>query len=1413
MPRVCLALSSISTSSTAGNVRKCAAYNVTVDSPGNGRYDDFGTQRVSNTFTIPNGVTVSAMGIWFHTYTTRAGYISLKLQKGGVDITGATCSMQVTAGNFPARYGFRTLPNFTTPVVGDGSSTYRIVAQCTTATAFGGSAQANSIGWMRSATASDWGWATIDDSDTTTGITAGDTLVTNIGANVTVDSTTPTLAPIVAGGPSLWLGDGSNLIGSAGGTIDLGAGNLDWSSNSALKAGTSGSPLSGASPFTIKTSLPTGSFLIQSHYMLTDLPDYSKYVEWFGANSVTSCYLHIGSAYSGSNASGQNKITFEEAIPGTWTVGDSIPLMAKDQAGGDAGNAGAYYTISAIDAPNKTITINANLNASVITGGVVINVSECARVCGIQIQSTNRIKLAYVQSPGNDQNDHATIKGVYAKNCSLAMNDLTGSTSVIDGWFTDFQGNNVYPMEMSIGWTGGSTVSRVFHFGRGAGTGLDPQMTIYGGSGTYNTIWMQATGNANSGTSTGIQTTSNTYNEIGLVNQPNIVGYVAWNLAGINNIVNTLRCIGAAWRMTGQANVVDGGFQRSAGFSAGFLIQSCTNAEARNFTFGVGTSNSNYDINPNATGFGNNPSFIQMLFTNCSVGGRGINTVAGSGTPLMFDGSYLQFHNYGGVVGDHRTWKPYGTFATDVTYTKLSQTVTDAALGLKHTFKLLSGVIAGEPMYLSVSAQISSAAYYGGVYSAPKVDVFVDSHSTTGSPDATATLALLTAAQVVNTPVTPGASNGIISLVPTSKSDAGASSTVVWNSLQIIKANWLKVKTITPIPISETLTYPVAAIPSDSTNSAITQTNQATVDAYPGIAVNANIVLTSDHSLLEVYDFGQSWQTKSENIVSLSPLVTTDKLNYSMGGNLTLTGANLSGTGRIILASGKAFTRTNGTEVSSVVIQSDAGTTGYWTQECDVGATVDIRDHTGARVRLVASSSGAESVFIPHGVTGSYTMKFAKYGYDSQTVSVVVTGGGYFAGKTTLVPVTQYEPNPAVVAAYTVIDTPNKLHDYAHYFETTSTGIVYPLAAEQSGDTVNSTSFIVINKTAAAAFAFDGTNITIKANDYGDGPTAKVTKTTQTITLQNGATISSRYEDSTGKAAKLTLHLPRSAMTVCVQNAAGVDQVCTPGLSGDYSLLVLPGATGTWKWGVKQQGYEAATGTFQPSLGLLTEVSPVCAPIETTAGASMYQGTTSSLVQVVFSGGYAYIDIGNGTPPLQAIYDMVENALVTANGIDWLLGGNGTISIFKSIGGNFLFLSDKWRARRWHAGDINSTVPAYIQSTDNTPTDGTNGPVYFLTSDTPTSVAAAVRTALAVELARIDINTSSVPALTGSGTVVTGWSRDRILRKLAALAISKTSGNSLTGGVVTIRTLDDTADEMSATLDTNGNRTAVTQGP
>lgn len=247
-------------------------------------------------------------------------------------------------------------------------------------------------------------------------------------------------------------------------------------------------------------------------------------------------------------------------------------------------------------------------------------------------------------------------------------------------------------------------------------------------------------------------------------------------------------------------------------------------------------------------------------------------------------------------------------------------------------------------------------------------------------------------------------------------------------------------------------------------------------------------------------------------------------------------------------------------------------------------------------------------------------------------------------------------------------------------------------------------------------------NVTVTAALTGG---TRINLPAHAMTISGGGSVAAIYQDSSGTSARLQITLPLSPMYVCLHDGSGADVECDV-QSGVYSRFIPPGATGTWTWAINKQGYVFALGTFTPGDGGLFAVSPSCPQVMTSAGDPMYQGTTSALVQVTFSGGYAYIDIGNGTPSLQAIFDACEDALYTDAGLDWIIAGNDSTAIFNSFGGDYLFLTDGWRIRRWHAGDSLATVPAFVQSTEGIPIDESNGPVAYLTSDNPTAIASAV---------------------------------------------------------------------------------------
>lgn len=328
------------------------------------------------------------------------------------------------------------------------------------------------------------------------------------------------------------------------------------------------------------------------------------------------------------------------------------------------------------------------------------------------------------------------------------------------------------------------------------------------------------------------------------------------------------------------------------------------------------------------------------------------------------------------------------------------------------------------------------------------------------------------------------------------------------------------------------------------------------------------------------------------------------------------------------------------------------------------------------------------------------------------------------------------EPLKANVAAYTSLGTCAKVYDYVKYWGALRANLQIDMLCTKAGTALNFGSYdLVIDKTAASVLSKVGNTVTIKA-DYID--TGSIT-TTGTITLSNGAlTGTAILTGSNGKSGILTINDLTSAAVYVDDNAdAQVD--FSGSVTGSYSLIIPFGSTGSWSALVKRVGYRHAVYNFTASDGGNFVWYPSQPEKLNPDGTSMYQGTTSALVDVSFNGTtQANIDIGNGAASLQNVFDETEDALITNAGMIWLASGKSDCSQFNSAGGDYLFMSTGWRLRRAVAGDVNATVNSFVVSADGVVVDGVNGGVQFLTSDSPTAIAAAVWAAASRTLTAID---------------------------------------------------------------------------
>lgn len=146
-------------------------------------------------------------------------------------------------------------------------------------------------------------------------------------------------------------------------------------------------------------------------------------------------------------------------------------------------------------------------------------------------------------------------------------------------------------------------------------------------------------------------------------------------------------------------------------------------------------------------------------------------------------------------------------------------------------------------------------------------------------------------------------------------------------------------------------------------------------------------------------------------------------------------------------------------------------------------------------------------------ITDVFEVRYCGYGTQLKQTGLVLKGNGVLNATDKLfADMSITEQNTATVAAYTDINTSARLYDRAklrlveNYAGETETIIT------RAGSTIDLRALnLVIDATAVAAFAFDGTTVTIKAGTFTGGLI-----TTGTVTLQNGATVDGSVEDANG---------------------------------------------------------------------------------------------------------------------------------------------------------------------------------------------------------------------------------------------------------------------------------------------------------
>ena len=184
-----------------------------------------------------------------------------------------------------------------------------------------------------------------------------------------------------------------------------------------------------------------------------------------------------------------------------------------------------------------------------------------------------------------------------------------------------------------------------------------------------------------------------------------------------------------------------------------------------------------------------------------------------------------------------------------------------------------------------------------------------------------------------------------------------------------------------------------------------------------------------------------------------------------------------------------------------------------------------------------------------------------------------------------------------------------------------------------------------------------------------------------------------------------------------IQDASAVEKFYFQVASTTETVFLDRDDAGTvYSAAVDRAGADPFVANITIVVGETLPISVSLTPYIKLNGDPMYTGTTSAFISIAFDFGppQASIVIGDSTVDPQTIFDMVEDALITSDGMKWH-SEVGSIVQYDDIAasGKILSMRDYWRLKSDSALSLNSGVSGYVESTEGVVVDGVNGNVIY----------------------------------------------------------------------------------------------------
>lgn len=865
-------MSNATLSASAGSWKKAEAANIS-PIPSAANYTDVTTGGIlSASITAPNSLLWQGVFIPILISSVGAKTITILLRDAADTTTYATSGTinlsSLTSRN--ANRGWYYIP-FSVAYSVTAATSYKIKISCSAI---------SSVFWMRSSTAGDYGYAVIGNGDNSTKIASGDTALIRDGVTLTVDESL-TLAPTTT--KSLVLGDGATFNvpnPSSPITLTFGDGKIHHLDRAYIKIGTSASRIS-PNNVTINVSGVVNAALFEVNNLSYNAPEDTSGIEIFGNKPIETSLTIAANA-----SSGQAVVSTVEDVPASWNNGDTVRIVGKDKTTSDA----VIYTITK---GTKQVTLNTNLDALALAGGKVVNMSYHERTAGVKVMSTNQTLFAATNSAQHAVG-HFNIEGIYFSNCGFGgYTTLTVSNSVRNTHDSCLcYISNVSSMLINTTNTSGHEFSNniiinlsMIYSAAVYGKNISFRNNIFNGVSlaTANNTAVSANVAISNFVSCGYYTSSGPW---GLY----IFGY------GIS--VDGCFIVGQSVGLQGGGITINNLKQQRSAHTSGTIITNAVNVTMNNCAFGVGATNTGYDISPTVD------NLATMSTTNCSIGSKGIDP----SYITTVDGSLMRFVNYGNVSGDNRSWYSNGRFTSN---SGKIEAITDTTTKiLENKYNISSDTISGMSVKVSIGCNIANAAYYAGTYTAPTMNVNYD-----GGTNVSIAASNITSRQVLAASFTPTTSGNPLAVRLDQQTDAtGANAKVTWDTLTVTARQYPYSEYTYTKYITATTDDIVANIPTPVSDPLVTITNPTTVAAYTGISFDHGTQAitvngtggTPVNTGTMLYDAIQYEFDKSANLSRSKFFYSVDGgLSYNCDYDLSIAGNNVTSTKTLRMGTGK----------------------------------------------------------------------------------------------------------------------------------------------------------------------------------------------------------------------------------------------------------------------------------------------------------------------------------------------------------------------------------------------------------------------------------------------------------------------------------------------------------------------------